>query len=87
MVVLVWLQQKEEQKQIISNHARKINERRFIEWKHIPTLENPADLGIQGCEGTEVKDLWKDVPSWLTFPDMWPEKMVTQASLKTEKER
>lgn len=36
-------------------------------WRHVPTEQNPADLGTRGCRASELKDntLWWQGPTWL----------------------
>ena len=51
MVVLYWLQDQKGYKQFVSNRIRKINEKHYIEWRHVSTKENPVDIGSRGCNG------------------------------------
>ncbi|XP_059222988.1 uncharacterized protein LOC131996859 [Stomoxys calcitrans] len=44
-------------------------------WRHVPTNENPADLGTRGCTASELKDnsLWWNGPKWLLkSSEFWP---------------
>lgn len=44
-------------------------------WRHVPTSDNPADLGTRGCKPQELADnsLWWHGPSWLIeSPSAWP---------------
>ncbi|XP_075157748.1 uncharacterized protein LOC142231014 [Haematobia irritans] len=45
-------------------------------WRHVPTHDNPADLGTRGCRPQDLVDnsLWFNGPNWLTRPHTaWPE--------------
>ena len=54
-----------EYKQFVGNRVRKIQEHSEIEWCHVTSEKNPADLGSRGgrVEGVE---LWWKRPKWLT---------------------
>ncbi|XP_075151112.1 uncharacterized protein LOC142225221 [Haematobia irritans] len=44
-------------------------------WRHVPTSENPADIGTRGCTAFELKSntLWWNGPTWLVKPpEFWP---------------
>lgn len=44
-----------------------------ITWHHVPTDQNPADLGSR--RGSMIKAaLWKSGPQWLNDPEQWPPK-------------
>ncbi|XP_075150809.1 uncharacterized protein LOC142224916 [Haematobia irritans] len=43
--------------------------------RHVPTSENPADIGTRGCTATELRSntLWWNGPKWLVKPpEFWP---------------
>ena len=45
------------------------------EWRHVPTKQNPADLGSRGATPAELRasDIWWHGPRWLSLPpDEWP---------------
>lgn len=44
-VALHWIKGAGEYKQFVGNHVRKIKEKEAVVWRHVPTQENPADLG------------------------------------------
>ena len=64
--------------QIIVNRAKKIQEKQ-ITWRHVPTQENPADVGSRGGEVRKVTTLWWRGPSW-------PSDLVTASAQETEAE-
>ena len=47
-VALHWIQGSGEYRQFVANRVRKIKEHRINEWRHIPSDQNPADLGSRG---------------------------------------
>ena len=64
-VVLCWLETKHGYKEFVTNRALKINEKNYIEWRYVPTQQNPADIGRHGCKGHKIQELWTRGPSWL----------------------
>lgn len=45
------------------------------QWRHVPTNENPADLGTRGIAPSELKNnsLWRHGPDWLKEnEEKWP---------------
>ena len=51
----------------------KIKGESFIEWKYVPTKENPADLESRGCEITTIDDK-SEVSKWLQDQTQWSEQ-------------
>ncbi|XP_075163165.1 uncharacterized protein LOC142235792 [Haematobia irritans] len=46
-------------------------------WRHVPTHDNPADLGTRGCRPQDLtpNSLWFNGPKWLTQPhSTWPKR-------------
>ncbi|XP_075150740.1 uncharacterized protein LOC142224842 [Haematobia irritans] len=46
-------------------------------WRHVPTHDNPADLGTRGCRPQDLTTnyLWFNGPKWLTQPhSTWPKR-------------
>lgn len=49
----------------------------FAKWRHVPTHDNPADIGTRGCKPQDLtsNSLWWHGPSWLTRPESsWPKR-------------
>ena len=49
-VTLHCLKNNGEYKVFVCNRVAKIKEKAFINWKYVPTKQNPADLGSRGCD-------------------------------------
>ena len=47
-VALHWIRGNGEYKQFVGNRVRKIQEKSYIEWRHVGTHENPADIASRG---------------------------------------
>ena len=57
-----------------------------VHWHHVPTADNPADLGRRG--GTVYdKELWWSGPDWLPYPEKWPLEKKTKASPSIETQK
>ena len=84
-VALQWLKGGGEYKQFVMNRVNKIPACPNITWRHVPSRDNPADLGSRGglVSGNQ---LWWEGPSWLADPNEWPRDMVTTATPESEAE-
>ena len=82
MVALYWLSDSGEYRQFVANRVRKIQSHPIILWHHVPTTENPADLGSV----TEA-ELWWRGPQWLSDPKNWPPGIVRQPTQESQAER
>ena len=85
-VPLHWIKRSGDYKQFVSNRVRKIQEKKCIQWRHVGTKENPADLGSQGGRITNCSDLWWHGPTWLPFPESWPADIVTTPTKESQTE-
>ena len=84
-VALHWIQGSGEYRQFVANRVRKIKEHRIDEWRHVPSDQNPADLGSRG--GSVVAStLWWNGPGWLQDRCEWPSNPVTTASVESAAE-
>lgn len=65
----------------VANRVREILQNsRKEQWRHVPGVENPADLGTRGIPCQELLDslVWKFGPDWLDkAPALWPERTFT----------
>ena len=84
-VALHWIKGGGEHKQFVANRIQKIQSKPNIQWRYVPTDCNPADVGSRGGQ---VKDnqLWLNGPDWLKDNRMWPENIVTCATIESEAE-
>ena len=69
-VVLHWLRDHGSYKVFVENRVKKIFE--FIEWKYVPTKQNPAGIGSRGSPISKLGDLWWKDPTWLSNISLWP---------------
>ncbi|XP_028415553.1 uncharacterized protein LOC114538695 [Dendronephthya gigantea] len=84
-VALYWINGQGEYRQFVSNRVKKIREHERLEWHHVPTLQNPADLGSRG--GNVVgNELWQNGPEWLSDKSKWPPKVILHASPEANEE-
>ena len=84
-VALHWIRGGGEYRQFVANRVRKIGEHVIDEWRHVPTAQNPADLGSRGGSFVESA-LWWCGPYWLEDRDACPENPVTAASAESDAE-
>jgi hypothetical protein len=83
-VCLQWINGQGNYKQFVSNRVKKINEEK-IEWRYVPTQQNPADIGSRGTmRDLQVNETWMNGPGWLSEPAKWPEELQIKPSEKSE---
>ena len=70
-VALHWINGGGEYKQFVANRIQKIKSHSRIQWRHVPTDQNPADLGSRGGS-VENKHMWWNGPEWIKTPEIWP---------------
>lgn len=85
-VALHWIRGAGEYKQFVGNRVRKIKEKESVIWRHVPTRENPADLGSRGGPVDKENVLWWKGPEWLSDPGKWPPVLVTTPSAESNAE-
>ena len=56
-----------EYRQFVANRVKKIQSHPNTQWRHVPTSENPADLGSRGGSVNEA-ELWWNGPLRLSDP-------------------
>lgn len=78
-VALYWIKGKGEYRQFVANRVHKIQQFSEVSWHHVPTSENPADLGSRG-QNVVNSQLWKKGPTWLSNPPKWPQDVLLSPS-------
>ena len=79
-VALHWIRGSGKFKQFVGNRVRKIREKDYIRWRHVPSQDNPADLGSRGGHVDSANCLWWKGPDWLVTEENWPPEIVTSPS-------
>ena len=68
---------------IVADRVAKIQTHTRVKWHHVPTKQNPADVGSRG--GSVVgNDLWENGPQWLKDPTKWPPNQVLEENRELE---
>ena len=75
-VVLHWLRDQGSYKVFVENRVKKILSHEFIEWKYVPTKQNPVEIGSQGISISKLGDLWWKGPTWLSNISLWPRQPI-----------
>ena len=81
---LYWIKGQGEYRQFVANRVHKIQQHGQITWRHVPTADNPADLGSRG--GAADNCLWLQGPPWLSDPSKAPADTVLQPCPETRAE-
>ena len=70
----------------MQNRVSRIQSHPNVLWRHVPSTDNPADLGSRG--GSVVgAELWWDGPTWLSEPAQWPDDIMPEPSPESMAER
>ena len=85
-VALHWINGGGTYKQFVANRVRKINAKNCIEWRHVESERNPADIGSRGCKADQLSSVWLSGPEWLSNSEMWPINIVTESSKESDAE-
>ena len=65
-VALYWIKGQGEYRQFVSNRVHKIQQHDQVKWHHVPTEDNPADLGSRGGNAVD-NHRWKHGPTCLVI--------------------
>ena len=84
-VALYWIQGSGEYRQFVANRVQKIQQHQGTVWRHVPTDQNPADLGSRGGTVSNTS-LWMNGPPWLSNPDEWPQNLEVKPSFESRAE-
>ena len=85
-VALHWVRGKGNYKQFVNNRVKEMQKKSYIQWRYVPTEENPADVASRGCSPKNLPANWLTGPAWLKDQSVWPEDIVTVATNETEVE-
>ena len=83
-VALHWIKGNGQYKQFVAIQVAKIQLHNEVEWRYVPTDENPADLASRGAPVHSA--LWQRGPEWLQDNSKWPINPVTRSSPASEVE-
>ena len=81
-VALHWIKGGGSYKYLVTNRVRKD----FIEWRHVDTNHNPADIGSRGCNADQLTNMWLSRRERLPILEKWPRDIVTKPNKETETE-
>ena len=84
-VALHWIRGAGNYKQFVSNRVSKIQQHSSVQWRHVTSQENPADLGSRGGS-VQGEELWWRGPKWLTEKENWPCDIVTNSTPESQGE-
>ena len=94
MTTLYWLASKGTWSQYVRNRVKSVHELGEWTWHHVPTDQNPSDLGTRGVSPSNLKGLWLKGPEWLADESCWPEapeiietEQVAEEALPRKKEK
>ena len=65
LTVLYWLANKGTWSAFVRNRVEKKEEFQEVDWRYVPTKDNPSDLGTKGAAPDKLEDLWYKGPDWL----------------------
>ena len=88
-IVLSWLKQEPSKwTTFVANRVSEIQQDRELQWNHVPTHENPADVGSRGLKPSllESNELWWQGPAWLItgqMPDPFQPQEILEELKKT----
>ena len=85
-VALHWINGEGSYKQFVANRVRLIREKKFINWRHVRTNDNAADIGSRGETSEHSMIQWLNGPSWLSEKSHWPDEISIASSEESEKE-
>ena len=84
-VALHWIKGNGQYKQFVANRVAKIQLYKEIQWRYVPTDDNPAELASRGGE-IKQETFWKEGSEWFQSKEKWPNNPVAQSSPASEAE-
>ena len=85
-VALHWIRGDGHYMQFVKNRVEKIRKKSYIQWRHVPTEDNPSDVGSRGGTIDKLTALWWQGPNWLSDPQRWPPDIMTSSSKESAAE-
>lgn len=64
----------------MQSRVNKTQQKKDIEWRYVPTYENPSDLGSCGGVVTHDEELWWYGRNWLSQLEEWPADITTEST-------
>ena len=65
-VALHWINSRGDYRQFVANRVSKVQKNADGTWRHVPTTDNPADIGSRGGSIVDLEMWWKG-PIWLAL--------------------
>ena len=84
-VALHWILGHGQYRQFVTNRVKKICGHCEIQWRHVPTTDNPTDLASQ-ADDVANSDHWWNGSKWLRDSKAWPKYPVIESSQASEAE-
>ena len=89
-VVLAWIRSETlslKWSTFVANRVTLINELVEAEWRHVPGIDNPADLASRGTtDFAKLEDeMWKHGPMWLCEESEWPPDLEWVTTIEEQK--
>ena len=84
--VLYWLVNRGTWSAFVRNRVKTIGELGDFQWKYVPTLDNPSDIGTRGAAPSKLGSFWFKGPQWLNDSEAWPEQPDIMPNEETTKE-
>ena len=84
-MALHWINNRGNYRQLVANRVEKIQNHTNVTWRHVPTTDNPEDIGSRGGSVVD-SDMWWKGPIWLANAQEWPPDIVTQPSSESQAE-
>ena len=84
-VALHWIRGAGNYKQFVSNLVSKIQQHSNVQWRHVTSQDNPADLGSRGGS-VQGEELWWRGPKWLAEKESWSCDIVTSSTPESQAE-
>ena len=71
--VLQWMQSTKPLPVFVKNRLKEIKSLEGVDFRYVPTENNPADMATRGKPPQELSSIWWSGPHWLKQPkDQWP---------------